>query len=204
MKLKYIFVFFLVIIIALGGYVYYTTYAYASSETYVKRVNERFKQNDMEGAITLLEKAAKHYPQRLDFKFGKIYICQVTKDIACMQKGIEEVIEQSTKQGNAWLWLNDESVDNKFMLDSIQAYQKFFFDEQYDDTLMHTSQIILNAYPDHYESLNGVGILHLFKKDCAEAKKYLDKARNLAPTDPLIKNNYTQFLKRCPGYSYPK
>lgn len=174
-------------------------YVPASAEKYVRRINQSVRENDIEKAFALLDEAAVKYPQRLDIQFGKIFLCQLTHDILCMQEGIKSVLEQSTRPGNVWLWENNETVGIPFMLDTIQTYQKFFFENEYDDALSDTAHMILKAYPDHFESLNGLGILAVINNDCAAAKKYLDKARKLAPTDILIKKNYSQYLKRCPS-----
>lgn len=193
MKKKIIFIFLL--IGAIG--VFLSFHASLSAEKYVRRIYQSLRENDIEKALVLLDKGADKYPRRLDIRFGKISLCQLNRDILCMRQGIKSVLEQSARPGNVWLWKNDETVDVSFMLGSIQEYQKFFFDNEYDEALSDTARLILEIYPDHFESLNVLGVLALINNDCDAAKKYLDKARKSAPTDSVIKKNYSRYLKQC-------
>lgn len=174
-------------------------YAPASAEKYVQRINQSVRENDIEKAFALLDEAAVKYPRRLDIRFEKIYLCLRNHNIPCIPEVIKSVLEQSTRPGNVWLWENNEPANNLFMLELVQVYQSFFYENDYDDAFSDIAHMILKAYPDHVESLNGLGILAVINNDCAAAKMYLDKARKLAPTDILIKKNYSQYLKRCPS-----
>ncbi len=150
--------------------------------------------------FTYIDKAIKKFPDRLDMRFGKIYMLGETKDYKTFTEEIIKTIDYSAKNKNAWLWRDNEPKKDgkKFLLEGIQNYVVQLYSTNDDGLLDNMKQIaerVLKYYPDHVESLSNVAIVYLVRKEYDNALKPLLKAETLAPADFIVLGNIAQAYK---------
>ncbi|MEO0895826.1 MAG: tetratricopeptide repeat protein [Bacteroidota bacterium] len=141
-----------------------------------------------------IDKAIEAHPNRLDMRFGKIYMLGQINDYAHFSQEIIEVITQSGKNKNAWTWAKGEAVQEgqEKMLSSIQEYIYQIYQTGNDDLLIYLkdiSEAVLDLYPDHVESLSNVSVYYLIQKEYNKALGFLLRAEKLAPEDPVVLAN---------------
>lgn len=191
------------ILVFLGGL--YVLYGYfftpLSADEYVQKINEEFRQSMIDSrsfsnVITTADKAIKTYPDRLDLRFGKIFVCKFFKDTNCMAEELINITKHSAQNLNHWQWLNEETKDQNFMLENIIAYEHDLFTLQADTELEATAHTVLQYYPDNFQNLNMLGVLYILRNDLSTGEIYLKKAQALAPDDQHIKNNLQELEAR--------
>ena len=191
------------ILVFLGGV--YALYSYfatpLSADEYVQKINEEFRQSmiDSRGfsnVLTTADKAIKAYPDRLDLRFGKIFVCKFFKDTNCMAEELINMTNRSVQNHNRWQWLNKETKDQNFMLENIIAYEHDLFTLQADAELEATAHTVVQYYPDNFQNLNMLGVLYILRNDLNTGEIYLKKAQALAPDDQHINNNLKELEAR--------
>lgn len=151
--------------------------------------------------IAYIDKGILKYPNRLDMRFGKIYMYGQIKDYDNFTKDIIKTIKYSTVINNGWTWSDNKPLEEpkKFMLNAVQDYVNQLYNTEEDALLENMKQIsetVLKHYPDHVESMSNVAIVHLLKKQYDQSLSMLFRAEKLAPKDPIILNNIAQVYKR--------
>src|SRR5690554_7192830 len=70
------------------------------------------------------------YPNRLDMRFGKIYVLGQIEDWESFTNEIKKTIRYSQENNNSWTWSNNKKKENgkEFFLSSIQDYQITLFE----------------------------------------------------------------------------
>ncbi|MFA5620487.1 MAG: tetratricopeptide repeat protein [Weeksellaceae bacterium] len=153
-----------------------------------------FKTEEIEKGFAKIERGIKLYPNRLDMRFGKIYVLGLLKDWENFTLEIIKTVRYSSQNNNEWLWINNEQLDEAkgFMLASIQSYQLQLFDTG-DDALLKNmrdiSEEILRYYPDHIESLSNISITYLLTGAYDKGIETLLKAEKLNPKDFIVLSN---------------
>ncbi|MEO8146949.1 MAG: tetratricopeptide repeat protein [Bacteroidia bacterium] len=148
-----------------------------------------------------IDKGIAMFPNRLDMRFGKIYILGKNENYKDFTDEIIKTIEYSNKNKNAWLWTDNKPQDEpkQFMLSAIQDYILQLYDTG-DDTLLDNmkgiSEAVLKYYPDHVESLSDLSIVYMLNKEYDKALEQLLKAEKIAPTDCIVLNNIAEAYKR--------
>lgn len=160
-----------------------------SGDYYAERVNLALRDNEPQQAFDYINQGIAVYPQRLDLRFGKIYMCQMIADYGCMRDEILKVIDFAGNSGQSWKWLKDEPKDTAFMLGVVQNYQKIMWEAGKDSEIREIANKILDYYPDHVESLNMAAVSYLVQGDWKNAEPYLQNARKLAPDDEIVQKN---------------
>ncbi|MCL1972365.1 MAG: tetratricopeptide repeat protein [Endomicrobia bacterium] len=140
------------------------------------------------------------YPERLDMRFGKIYMCGETGDYETFTKEIIDTIEYSGKIQNKWMWTDGKILENpqEFMLSAIQDYQVKLYNTENDDLLENMKLIaetILKYYPEHVESLSNLSLVHSLRKEYDKALELLHSAEKIAPQDVVVLSNIAQIYK---------
>lgn len=185
-----------------AGFQYYKT----TADYAVKQINLKLQDAIADTTYTrnikisevlkMLSDATKRFPDRLDIRIGKTFLCNSLNQIPCMERGILNIIERSHKNNAQWLWKDGETKDKAFMLNEIQNYQKRFYELGYDNEAKRVAEAVLKYYPDHYESLNTLGTLYALQKQNEKALEYFQRAQALAPHDTLIKDNIQELERR--------
>lgn len=153
-----------------------------------------FDTNLLQKTFKYFDEGISKFPDRLDIRFGKVYILGQIEDYENFSKEIVKTIQYSTKNKNNWLWSENEKLEGgeKEFLLSIQDYNNQIYDTNDDSLLKYMKEIneeVLKYYPNHVESLSNLSIVSLISKNYDEALSYLLKAEKLAPEDYIVLNN---------------
>ncbi|RUT72862.1 tetratricopeptide repeat protein [Ancylomarina longa] len=159
-----------------------------------------YEKSNLKLAFESIDKGIKLYPNRLDMRFGKIYVLGQIKDWRNFTNEIIVTVDYSSKNNNEWTWtLNEKRKDGKdFFLGSLQDYQMQLYNTM-DDELLHNmreiAQAVLKYYPNHIESLSNSSITFLVEKKYEKALVPLKKAEEINPKDFIVLNNIAYCYK---------
>ena len=151
------------------------------------------------------------YPNRLDMRFGKIYVYGEISDWENFTNEIIKTVKYSAKNKNQWTWTNDEKYSltaNEF-LSAIQSYQVQLYNTNNDDLLLNMREIantVLAIYPNSVENLSNLSLTYVLKGEYDTALTFLLKAEKINPNDTLVLNSialvykYKEDKKRAIAY----
>ncbi|RLD57086.1 MAG: tetratricopeptide repeat protein [Bacteroidetes bacterium] len=159
-----------------------------------------YEKSNLKLAFESIDKGIKLYPNRLDMRFGKIYVLGQIKDWRNFTDEIIKTIDYSSINNNEWTWtLNEEKKDGKdFFLGSLQDYQMQLYNTMDDELLKNMREIaqaVLKYYPNHIESLSNLSITYLVEKKYEKALVLLKKAEKINPKDFIVLNNIAYCYK---------
>lgn len=160
----------------------------------------QYENSELQKGINKIDEGIKNYPNRLDMRFGKIYVLGQTKDWQKFTSEIVKTIRYSSKNKNNWIWTNNQTKKNgeKFFLSALQDYQLQLYntgDNKLLDNMREISNEVLAHYPNHIESLSNLSITYLLTKEYDKALHPLFKAEKLNPKDHIVLLNIAQAYK---------
>ncbi len=147
-----------------------------------------------------ISKGIKKHPNRLDMRFGKIYMFGQLEDYEKFTTEIIKTIDYSNENKNKWTWADSKPLDDpkEFMLSSIQNYQNQLYNTENDnllDNMKRIAETVLKYYPDHVESLSNISIVFMLQKQYDKALEPLFKAEKINPKDYIVLSNIAQAYK---------
>lgn len=147
----------------------------------------------VEKGIDWIDKGIKKFPDRLDMRFGKVYVLGRVHQYARFATEVAQAVSYSKDINNKWLWRDGVPLDDpkNRMLSMVQDYVVELYDSG-DEQIRYVKQIadkVLEIYPDTVEFLSDLSIYYIIKKDFDSALLPLIKAEKIAPTDPIILGN---------------
>lgn len=159
-----------------------------------------YDQQEIQKGFEKIDEGIKLYPNRLDMRFGKIYVLGLLENWETFTTEIIKSIKYSSENKNAWTWTNNEKKENgkDFFLTSIQDYQIQLYNTENDDLLVNMREIaneILKYYPNHIESLSNLSITYLLTGEYDKGIDALKKAEKINPKDFIILSNIAQGYK---------
>ncbi len=159
-----------------------------------------YESSNLKKGIESINIGISLYPNRLDMRFGKIYVLGQIKDWSSFTQEIITTINYSAVNNNQWTWTNNEKQENgkEFFLSSLQDYQMDLYNTMDDSLLTNMQEIaktVLKHYPDHIESLSNLSIGYLVSKEYDKALIPLLKAEKINPTDYIVISNIAYAYK---------
>ncbi|WP_299212600.1 tetratricopeptide repeat protein [uncultured Aquimarina sp.] len=159
-----------------------------------------YDKSELQKGFNKIDEGIKNNPNRLDMRFGKIYVLGQTKDWQKFTSEIVKTIQYSSKNKNNWTWTNNETRNDgeKFFLSALQDYQLQLYntgDDKLLDNMKEIAKEVLKFYPNHIESLSNLSITYLLTKEYDKALDPLFKAEKLNPKDYIILSNIAQAYK---------
>jgi tetratricopeptide (TPR) repeat protein len=159
-----------------------------------------FDKTELQKGIDKINTGIELYPNRLDMRFGKIYIYGQVENWSEFANTIIETVEYSSKNNNKWTWTNNETKENgkDFFLSSLQDYQVQLYNTGNDDLLVNMREIaneILKYYPNHIESLSNLSVTYLLTGEYDKGIEPLLKAEKINPQDYIVLSNIAQGYK---------
>lgn len=153
-----------------------------------------YKPEIIQKGFAYIDTAIQTNPDRLDMRFGKIYMLGETKDFEQFTVEIIRTIDHSARNGNHWLWTDnmEQQEPKDFLLGTIQQYQLLLYntgDDALLDNMRKIAMAVLAHYPDHVESLSDLSITYMVNGDFKSALTPLLKAEAIAPHDAIVLNN---------------
>lgn len=161
---------------------------------YVKLFQKTGNQNFFKLGADKINKGIELYPDRLDMRFGEIYLFGLIEDWNDFTKSIIKAVDYSSKNNNEWIWKNNEKRENgkEFFLSSLQNFQIKLYNTKENALLLNMREIaikILEYYPDDVASLSNLSSTYILTGEFEKCIMPLLKAERLAPEDPIVLNN---------------
>lgn len=155
----------------------------------------------LEKAYEYIDRGIEKFPDRLDLRFGKVYMLGETEDYANYTREIVKAIEYSMVNGNRWTWSDNEPVESpqQVLLGNVQSYIYNLFETGIDSLfadMAEISETVLKYYPDNIESLSNMAVVNIFNENYDTALDFLFKAYKLAPDDSIILSNIAEVYRR--------
>jgi tetratricopeptide (TPR) repeat protein len=150
--------------------------------------------------FSYIDKGIQNFPNRLDMRFGKIYMLGEAKKYKEFTEEIIKTVDYSSVNQNKWAWTDSKPFKDakNEMLRSIQGYQLQLYDTE-DDNLLDNMKLIAEAvlknYPDNVESLSNLSIVFMIKGQYDNALQALLKAEKFNPKDCIVLNNIAHAYK---------
>lgn len=159
-----------------------------------------YNPNLLSKGFDWINKGIEKYPNRLDMRFGKIYMFGQIEDYENFTKEIIKTIDYSSINNNKWTWADNKPYEqtSKYFLGDIQNYVLQLYNTENDallDNMKQIAETVLKHYPDHIESLSNLSIVYLLKKEYDKALDPLLRAEKLAPKDFIVLSNIAQAYK---------
>jgi tetratricopeptide (TPR) repeat protein len=140
-----------------------------------------------------IDSAITKFPNRLDMRFGKVYVLGRVFDYDKFTQEIIRAIDYGQTINNKWLWRDGKPLDNpeKFMLGTVQSYFIQLYDagDEHVANMRRIAESVLKYYPDNVENLSDVSITYMIGKEYNKALVALTRAEKIAPQDLIVLNN---------------
>lgn len=153
-----------------------------------------YQQEIVSMALQCIDSAIVMFPDRLDLRFGKIYLLGETKDYADFANEIVTTIHKGAAIQHAWKWTDNAQVDGGVAAfnESIQSYIVQLYETYVDSLGVQIGQIataVLQYDPDNVENLSNLSISYMLQSNYSEALKPLLHAEQVDPTDAVVLSN---------------
>lgn len=161
----------------------------------------KYREEPLKKGLSYIDKGIALYPDRLDMRFGKIYMLGETEDYTSFTSEIVRAIEYAQTIHYKWKWKAGEPLEDslEFFLGSIQGYVGKLYDTEDDALLPNMRQIsetVLKYHPNHVESLSNIAITYVLTGDYDKGLTYLLRAEKVNPKDMIVLNNIAECYKR--------
>lgn len=152
-----------------------------------------YKKEPLGKGFKYINTGISKFPNRLDMRFGKIYMLGENYNYTYLTKELVSAINYGQTIDNKWKWTDNKPLEKpeQFMLNAVQEYvaQIYNVGKSQADNIKLISETVLKYYPKHVESLSDLGLAYTLKEDLDNALKTLLKANSIAPKDYIVLNN---------------
>lgn len=131
------------------------------------------------------------YPNRLDMRFGKIYMIFKMKNLEYFTKEIIQTLDYGQSINNRWKWTNNDAVvdSTKFLLMGIQEYVQQLNESEDPQNSKYQrliSESVLKYYPDDVVFLTNLAVTYINENNSDKGLEYLLKAEKINTKDPIV------------------
>lgn len=131
------------------------------------------------------------YPNRLDMRFGKIYMLNKLKSLDIFTHEIVQTIDYGYSIQNEWKWTNNEAVvdSTKFLLMGVQEYFQQLNESEDSSVTSYQRQIcqaVLKYYPDDVVFLTNMAVTYINENNGDLGLEYLLKAEKINTKDAIV------------------
>lgn len=159
-----------------------------------------YKKEPLNKGFKYINIGISKFPDRLDMRFGKIYMLGENYNYTYLTKELVKAINHGHTINNKWKWTDNKPLDKaeQFMLNAVQEYvaQIYNVGKSQADNMQLISETVLKYYPKHVESLSDLGLAYTLKEDLDNALKTLLKANAIAPKDFIVLNNIANIYSK--------
>jgi tetratricopeptide (TPR) repeat protein len=170
-----------------------------------------FRQQWLDKAFEYIDEGIGLHPQRLDLRFGKIYVLSQYELWDRYTSEIIKAIDYGAAIGHAWTWSNDEPVSNgeAYFLNAVQEYQSKIYNTWDDNLLGYMRTLaakVLQYYPGHTESMINIALTYIAVGEYDKGIAHLLKAEQENPQNIAVLDNIAQIfvlmgdLENAAGY----
>ncbi|EMB22467.1 tetratricopeptide repeat protein [Treponema denticola] len=152
-----------------------------------------YEKEDVDKALSYLEKGLKFGKNRLDMYFGRIHILGEIGEYEKQSQKIIEVLKLGKEINHKWLWSMNEvipaSESERIFLVSINDYYKALLQKSEPKTFLAAEKACaaqLKLYPKNIEVHNYLALAYIGQGKIQEALNVLLKADKLAKEDYTI------------------
>ncbi|UTC90199.1 tetratricopeptide repeat protein [Treponema denticola] len=170
-----------------------------------------YEKEDVDKALSYLEKGLKFGKSRLDMYFGRIHILGEIGEYEKQSQKIIEVLKLGKEINHKWLWSMNEvipaSESERIFLVSINDYYKALIQKSSPQTLSaaeKTCEAQLKLYPKNIEVHNYLALAYIGQGKIQEALNVLLKADKLAKEDYTILFNMASCYETLKQYDKAK
>jgi len=146
-------------------------------------------------ALATLATAAGKFPQRMDIHVGRMSVARDADDIPALVAAGQELVKAAQTEGDKMRWIDGAPLPaplREKLVNELQGRIAWLYQEETDKTDELAQQLSVEALqvaPDSVELLNDAAIYHLYQKDWAKARPYLEHAEKSEPKDLYVKFN---------------
>jgi tetratricopeptide (TPR) repeat protein len=157
----------------------------------------QFNNDDVAAAVKKLDKALNIAPNRLDIRFGKVYILNEIEHYKAAGVELLATLEFSKKIDNNWLWANNEKIRDaeSFFWEKVNGYYGSWFNkgtEEAMEQLKLCAEKQKELYPKNIFAYNFLGAYYGIRKQREEALKYFLQAETIDPNDYVVLSNIAE------------
>lgn len=170
-----------------------------------------YEKEDVDKALSYLEKGLKFGKNRLDMYFGRIHILGEIGEYEKQSQKIIEVLKLGKQINHKWLWSMNEVIPSsegeRIFLISINEYYKAWLQKSLPQTLSAAEKACvtqLKLYPKDVEVHNYLALAYIGQGKIQEALNVLLKADKLAKEDYTILFNMASCHETLKQYDKAK
>ena len=170
-----------------------------------------YEKEDVDKALSYLEKGLKFGKSRLDMYFGRIHILGEIGEYEKQSQKIIEVLKLGKEINHKWLWSMNEvipaSESERIFLVSINDYYKALLQKSEPKTFLAAEKACvaqLKLYPKDVEVHNYLALAYIGQGKIQEALNVLLKADKLAKEDYTILFNMASCYETLKQYDKAK
>ena len=170
-----------------------------------------YEKEDVDKALSYLEKGLKFGKNRLDMYFGRIHILGEIGEYEKQSQKIIEVLKLGKEINHKWLWSMNEvipsSESERIFLVSINDYYKALLQKSEPKTFLAVEKACvaqLKLYPKDVEVHNYLALAYIGQGKIQEALNVLLKADKLAKEDYTILFNMASCYETLKQYDKAK
>ncbi|UTC63327.1 hypothetical protein E4O05_05425 [Treponema sp. OMZ 787] len=170
-----------------------------------------YEKEDVDKALSYLEKGLKFGKNRLDMYFGRIHVLGLIGEYEKQSQRIIELLKLSKTINNKWLWSMNEPIPSseseRFFLISVNEYYKSLIQKSTPETLAAAEkacEVQLNLYPNNIEVHNYLSLAYIGQGKFKEALNVLLKADKFTNEDYVIIFNMARCYEGLKQYDKAK